>query len=86
MKKLAPSQSGKDGDNNPLVNKSNRGGPLAKFKAKNDSNKLQSSLTTKSDGDLRDLKLDLSILDNNFDKWFKEEESLSGVLNMKVIK
>jgi hypothetical protein len=25
-------------------------------------------------------------LDNNFDKWFKEEESLSGVLNMKVIK
>lgn len=25
-------------------------------------------------------------MDNIFDKWFKEEESLSGVLNMKLIK
>jgi hypothetical protein len=43
-------------------------------------------LTNKTDNDLRDLKIDISILDTNFDKWFKEEESLSGVLNMKVIK
>lgn len=32
------------------------------------------------------MKLDLAIVDNTFDKWFKEEESLSGVLNMKLIK
>jgi len=32
------------------------------------------------------LKLDLAIVDALFDKWFKEEETLSGVLNMKVIK
>jgi hypothetical protein len=43
-------------------------------------------LTNKTDNDLRDLKIDISILDTNFDKWFKEEDSLSGVLNMKVIK
>lgn len=32
------------------------------------------------------MKLDLAIVDNLFDKWYKEEESLSGVLNMKLIK
>ena len=26
---------------------------------------------------MRDFKLDLSIVDNNFEKWFKEEESLT---------
>lgn len=36
--------------------------------------------------DFKDLKLDLAIVDNLFDRWFKEEESLSGVLNMKLIK
>jgi hypothetical protein len=36
--------------------------------------------------DLKDLKLDLAIVDNIFEKWFKEEESLSGVLNMKLVK
>ena len=30
--------------------------------------------------------MDLGILDNLFDKWYKEEESLSGVLNIKLIK
>lgn len=43
-------------------------------------------MTHKSDADLRDLKLDLAIVDNMFDKWYKEEESLSGVLNMKIVK
>lgn len=36
--------------------------------------------------DLRDLKLDLAVVDNGFDKWYKEEENLSGALNMKLIK
>jgi hypothetical protein len=36
--------------------------------------------------DVKDLRLDLAILDSAFDKWYREEESLSGVLNMKVIK
>ena len=43
-------------------------------------------MTQKSDTDLRDLKLDLAIVDNTFDKRFKEEESLNGVMNMKLIK
>ena len=32
------------------------------------------------------IKLDLSVLDNAFDKFYKTEESLSGYLNIKVIK
>ena len=35
---------------------------------------------------MRDFRLDLSIVDSHFEKWFKEDESLSGVMNMKVIK
>ena len=34
----------------------------------------------------KDLKLDLLEADKQFDKWCREEESLSGVLNMKLIK
>lgn len=30
--------------------------------------------------------MDLSVIDLMFDKWYKEEESLSGVLNIKVVK
>jgi hypothetical protein len=30
--------------------------------------------------------MDLSIIDIAFDKWYREEENLSGVLNMKLIK
>lgn len=36
--------------------------------------------------DLKELKLDLAIVDASFDKWYKEEENLSGALNMKLIK
>lgn len=43
-------------------------------------------MTNKIDIDLRDIRLDLSVLDKIFDKWYTEEENLSGVLNMKVIK
>ena len=54
----------------------------------NDKNlkKEQAQLTQKNDAELRDLKLDLAIVDNMYEKWLKEEESLSGTLNMKVIK
>jgi len=41
---------------------------------------------TKAELELRDLRLDLAILDAMFDKWYKEEENLSGALNMKLIK
>jgi hypothetical protein len=30
--------------------------------------------------------LDMAIVDSLFDKWYKEEENLSGALNMKLIK
>ena len=32
------------------------------------------------------MKLDLRTVDVLFEKWFREEETLSGVLNMKLIK
>ena len=41
---------------------------------------------TKAELELRDLRLDLAIVDAVFDKWYKEEENLSGALNMKLIK
>lgn len=44
------------------------------------------NILTKAEIELRDLRLDLAIIDGLFDKWFKEEESLSGALNMKLIK
>lgn len=30
--------------------------------------------------------MDLVVVDNMFEKWSKEEESLSGVMNMKIVK
>jgi hypothetical protein len=41
---------------------------------------------TKQELELRDLRLDLTTIDAMFDKWYREEEALSTVLNMKVIK
>lgn len=35
---------------------------------------------------LKDFVLDLFLVKQQFDKWYKEEESLSGVMNMKVTK
>lgn len=35
----------------------------------------------KSDPELREIKLDIALADNQFDKWFKEEEILNGVMN-----
>lgn len=32
------------------------------------------------------VKLDLSLIDAQFDKWVREEETLSGVLNIKLTK
>jgi hypothetical protein len=32
------------------------------------------------------VKLDLAILDKKYDEWLREDESLSGFLNMKFIK
>ena len=43
-------------------------------------------MLTKDELELRDLRLDMGIVDALFDKWFKEEENLSGALNMKLIK
>jgi hypothetical protein len=43
-------------------------------------------LLTRAELELRDLKLDLAQVDVLFDKWFREEENLSGALNMKLIK
>ena len=51
---------------------------------KNDD--IQQNLLTKAELELRDLRLDLATVDGIFDKWFKEEENLSGALNMKLIK
>lgn len=34
----------------------------------------------------KDTILDLFLVKQAFDKWYKEEESLSGVMNMKVTK
>lgn len=48
--------------------------------------KLKEQLLTKSELELRDLRLDLAVIDTIFDKWYKEEENLSGALNMKLIK
>ncbi len=42
-------------------------------------------LLTKDELELRDLKLDLRTVDSMFEKWYREEETLSGVLNMKLI-
>ena len=36
--------------------------------------------------ELRDLRLDLRTVDSMLEKWYREEETLSGVLNMKLIK
>ena len=47
---------------------------------------LKEPLLTKDELELRDLKLDLKEVDALFDKWYKEEENLSGALNMKLIK
>ncbi len=41
---------------------------------------------TKAELELRDLRLDLAIVDGIFDKWYIQEELLSGALNMKLIK
>jgi hypothetical protein len=43
-------------------------------------------LLTKDELELRDLKLDIKEVDALFDKWYREEENLSGALNMKLIK
>lgn len=43
-------------------------------------------MLSKDELDLRDLKLDLRTVDVLFEKWYREEETLSGVLNMKLIK
>ena len=43
-------------------------------------------MLTKAELELRDLRLDMAIVDALFDKWYKEEENLSGALNMKLIK
>jgi predicted CopG family antitoxin len=36
--------------------------------------------------ELNDIRLDLSIVDNIYDKWAQEDDSLSGVLNTKLTK
>lgn len=46
----------------------------------------QQPILSKAEIELRDLKLDLNIVDTAFDKWYREEEALSTVLNMKVIR
>lgn len=46
----------------------------------------QQPILSKAELELRDLKLDLNIVDTAFDKWYREEEALSTVLNMKVIR
>ncbi len=43
-------------------------------------------MLTKQELELRDLRMDLTTIDAMFDKWYREEEALSTVLNMKVIK
>jgi len=48
--------------------------------------KKSPGLTGLSDQELRDWKLDLAMMDIDFFQWFQKEESLSGVLNIKVIK
>ena len=32
----------------------------------------------------REVRLDITVLDSIFDKWFKDQEAVSGVLNVKV--
>ena len=39
-----------------------------------------------TDNELRDWRLDLASMDIDFHNWYSKEESLSGVLNVKVIK
>ena len=39
-----------------------------------------------SDSQERFAKLDLTLIDAQFDKWVREEETLSGVLNIKLTK
>ena len=43
-------------------------------------------MLNKDELELRDMKLDLKDVDKLFEKWYREEEILSGVLNMKLIK
>ena len=54
-------------------------------KGKTDSIHSAGSVAQRAE-ELNNYKLDLQIMDMAFDKWLKEEESLSGVLNVKVIK
>mmetsp|Transcript_27687 Transcript_27687/g.20793 ORF Transcript_27687/g.20793 Transcript_27687/m.20793 type:complete len:175 (+) Transcript_27687:119-643(+) len=74
-KKLSPLQSQ---DKHDTFSKSS-----AKDKGRRVS---QPPLTPLSDKDLRDWRLDLALMDLDFLQWFSKEESLNGVLNMKVIK
>jgi hypothetical protein len=39
-----------------------------------------------SASELNDIRLDLAIFDNIYDKWAAEDDSLSGVLNTKLTK
>lgn len=53
---------------------------------KKDKKDINKDILTKAELELRDLRLDLATVDVLFDKWYKEEENLSGALNMKLIK
>jgi hypothetical protein len=48
------------------------------------SNQLLSRGDTMLDNS--NFKLDLQIMDNAYEKWLREEDSLQGVLNVKMIK
>lgn len=58
-------------------------GKKSKFDQVSQGSGLAAQITRE---DLNSFKLDLQIMDASYDKWLKEEESLSGVLNVKVIK
>jgi len=53
---------------------------------KKDKKDINKDILTKAELELRDLRLDLATVDVLFDKWYKEEENLSGALNMKLVK
>ncbi len=43
-------------------------------------------MLNKDELELRDMKLDLKDVDKLFEKWYRDEETKSGVQNMDLIK
>lgn len=50
------------------------------------ANSKKSTQTSMTESQEKLIRIELALIDSQFDKWIREEETLSGVLNIKLTK